>query len=148
MQSEHANAMLIEQEPARIVASEVSSLYAYIGPDPLANVRQRSSVLATSHAARSAKQTISVVFTSNHGAIALRSMDISTLYMSKSFMLIICRATDLNHIFVNLFNDVSARLDDEDRKRIQDVIDAVSRLCQLYRHVDLITNVPRQKKTF
>jgi hypothetical protein len=67
MQSEHANAMLIEQKPARIAASEVSSLYAYI--DPLANVRQRSSVLATSHAARSAKQTISVVFTSNHGAI-------------------------------------------------------------------------------
>jgi hypothetical protein len=68
--------------------------------------------------------------------------------VNESSMLIICRATDLNHIFVNLFKDVSARLDDEDRKRIQDVIDAVSRLCQLYRHVDLIINVPRQKKTF
>ena len=70
MQSEHANALLIEQEPARIVASEVSSLYVCIGPDPLANVQQRSSVLAMSHAAPSAKQTISAVFTSNHGAIA------------------------------------------------------------------------------
>ena len=70
MQSEHANALLIEQEPARIVASEVNSLYAYIGPDPLANVRQRPSVLAMCHAARSAKQTITVVFTSNRGAIA------------------------------------------------------------------------------
>ena len=73
-------------------------------------------------------------------------MDIPTLYKSKSFMLIIYRATDLNHIFVNLFNDVSVRLDDEDRKRIEDVIEAVSRLCQLFRHVDLITNVSRQKK--
>jgi hypothetical protein len=68
--------------------------------------------------------------------------------VNESSRLIICRATDLNHIFVNLFKDVSARLDDEDRKRIQDVIDAVSRLCQLYIYVDLITNVPRQKKTF
>ena len=75
-------------------------------------------------------------------------MDISTLYVSKSFVLIICRATDLNHIFVNLFKDVSTRLNDEDRKRIQDVIEAVSRLCQLLRYVDLITTVPRRKKTF
>lgn len=70
MHRKHADAMLIEQEPARIVASEVSSLYVCIGPDPLANVQQRSSVLAMSHAAPSAKQTISAVFTSNHGAIA------------------------------------------------------------------------------
>jgi hypothetical protein len=75
-------------------------------------------------------------------------MVISTLNVNESFMLIICRATDLNHIFVDLFKDVSARLDDEDRKRIQDVIDAVSRLFQLSRHVDLITYAPRQKKTF
>ena len=75
-------------------------------------------------------------------------MDIPTLYKSKSFMLIIYRATDLNHIFVNLFNDVSARLDDEDRKRIQDVIEAVSQLCKFFRHVDLIKNIFRQKKTF
>ena len=75
-------------------------------------------------------------------------MDISTLYVSKSIVLIICRATDLNHIFVNLFKDVSTRLNDEDRKRIQDVIEAVSRLCQLLRCVDLITTVPRRKKTF
>jgi hypothetical protein len=55
MHGEHADAMLIEQEPARTVASEVSLLCAYIGPDPLANVMQRSSVLATSRAAPSAK---------------------------------------------------------------------------------------------
>ena len=75
-------------------------------------------------------------------------MDISTIYVSKLFVLIICRATDLNHIFVNLFKDVSTRLNDEDRKRIQDVIEAVSRSYQLLRHINLITTVPRQKKTF
>jgi hypothetical protein len=63
-------------------------------------------------------------------------------------MLIICRATDLNHIFVNLFKDISARLNNEDRKRIQDVIEAVSRSCQLLRNIYLTTAVLRQKKTF
>jgi len=75
-------------------------------------------------------------------------MNVSTLNVNESSLLIICRATDLNHVFVNLFKDVSARLDDEDRKRIQDVIEAVSQLCKFFRHVDLIKNIFRQKKTF
>ncbi|KAF3011007.1 hypothetical protein E8E13_010807 [Curvularia kusanoi] len=32
-------------------------------------------------------------------------------------------ASDLNYVFLNLFKDISPRLGDEDRKRIQDVID-------------------------
>lgn len=41
------------------------------------------------------------------------------------------RATDLNRTFVTLFTELSVKLSEDDRKRIQDVIDAVS-LCLSY----------------
>lgn len=36
------------------------------------------------------------------------------------------RAVDLNHTFVNLFRELSVNLNEDDKKKLQDVIDTVS----------------------
>lgn len=49
------------------------------------------------------------------------------------------RAIDLNHTFVNLFRELSINLNEDDKKKLQDVIDIVSYLRQFHER-GLLTN--------
>jgi hypothetical protein len=87
-------------------------------------LRKKPNVQALPRVARLVIQLEPIVYMGKVGLSA--SMSMFTLINNPlSRLLTICRALKLNHTFVSLLCDIRDRLSDEDRQKVQDVLEIV-----------------------